>query len=394
MEEHDAERKNIGLHGRGAAAAELGRAIHLGAARAARGGDIQVGAGDAESVELGGIERAAAAEIGQDDGRVAGGIHAHQHVGRFQILVQHAHGMGRRQRVGDLRHQVQAQRHGQRADAALAFRPIGQIAALGVDDFEEVGRFLQIPVGDADQVVTLAEAFAQQAAERDFAAQAGQAGAVLGEFDDAALAGFDLLGEPGVAESAGAEAFNEAPVWPVRHGVARVEGVRGRQAGAGVRRRFDGDRFGEAVAVAVHGMNDGVVGIAQGAAQAGHAFRQRGFGDVAIGPEGGDDFVLGDDFAGVGEQQGQQFERPAFEINLLTGHGQHKAGSIEAAIAKAPAPIRPYRMGNLVGHTLGISRCGTPQKSKVFCFFFSKKKFFLERKNQRTFACWLIPLGG
>jgi hypothetical protein len=53
-------------------------------------------------------------------------------------------------------------------------------------------------------------------------------------------------------------------------------------------------------------------------------------------------------------------------------------------------------MGN-VGQTrpMGQSpRSAHQRKSevgKVFCFFFSRKKFFLERKNQRTFANLAYP---
>jgi len=55
----------------------------------------------------------------------------------------------------------------------------------------------------------------------------------------------------------------------------------------------------------------------------------------------------------------------------------------------APDSSRSLRQANYPHRWLRKCRLGPTlsyASPKVFCFFFSKKKFFLERKNQRTFA--------
>lgn len=215
--EHDTQRIDVRLHCGDAAGRQFGRAIERrSAARLGFGcsGRFGLERRNAESTEARRIQCPTAAEIRQTNVRIAVRVEMHQYVGRLQVLVQHAHRMGGREGVGNLRDEIETYRHGNRVRAALPVRPFPEIALAAPFDLDEIGRFLQVPVDDAGYVVTRTQAVLKQAEEGDLAPKCREPDAVMAKLEDPALVGFRLLPEPCIAKPAGAEPPDHSPVRP------------------------------------------------------------------------------------------------------------------------------------------------------------------------------------
>ena len=132
----------------------------------------------------------------------------------FEILVQHADRVRRRQRIRDACDQLDAYRARHRDDAAACLAPLGEIAAGDVFGFDEIRRFFDVPVEDAHDRRMLAETVAQQAVEGDLAFQRLQAATVAREFENSALVRLLMLDQPHGAETARTELAYEMPVRP------------------------------------------------------------------------------------------------------------------------------------------------------------------------------------
>ena len=190
------------------------------------------------------------AEVGEADPRTAGwfGL-ADEEVRGLEVLVEDAGVVGRGERFGRLRGDLDAVGERHRADAALAVRPRQQIAGFGVRGLEEEGRSLELPVEHLRDVAPLAEPLAQEPQENDLALEAAQARRLEAELEHSPRAGLVVGRQPDFADRAGAELLDQTPVLAAgnqqadRRAPAQRQLVAGGDRAArllGVRRRFEG----------------------------------------------------------------------------------------------------------------------------------------------------------
>lgn len=107
-----------------------------------------------------------------------------QHVGRLQILMQHADAMrGRydRANLNEERHALRGRQSGQRL--VRATRPLQQIRSA-VGRFEEEWGLIEIPVDQAGDIVANAQSRRKVALQRRLALKRTQAGTALAELVD------------------------------------------------------------------------------------------------------------------------------------------------------------------------------------------------------------------
>ena len=141
------------------------------------------------------------AEVGETDPWTAGGIRlADQEVRRLEVLVEDAGLVGRGERFGRLRGDLDAVGERHRGDAALSLRPLQQIAGLGIGSLEEERRALELPVEHLRDVAALAEPLAQEAQENDLALEAAQARRLEAELEDAPRVGLVVSRQPHFAD--------------------------------------------------------------------------------------------------------------------------------------------------------------------------------------------------
>src|SRR3546814_13931570 len=79
-------------------------------------------------------------------------IACHQHVGRFQVLVQHADAVRRGNSVGDLEKQMQALLQWQRGEPRWLRGPVRKIAAA-VLAFQVERQLVEVPVQHPDDAI-------------------------------------------------------------------------------------------------------------------------------------------------------------------------------------------------------------------------------------------------
>ena len=161
---HHAERVDIRLLARRFSFVQLGREVH----RRAAGGRRLAGhqrlcksrRRDTQVFQSIRVCQQPDAEIGQDRlGRPTSLFH--QDVSRFDVLVQHARGVGRGQCRGHLRHDAQACIQRNVRENALLVGPVFQVARFRVLRFDKIRRLLQFPVENAGDIVPVAQRFLQ-----------------------------------------------------------------------------------------------------------------------------------------------------------------------------------------------------------------------------------------
>jgi hypothetical protein len=128
----------------------------------------------------------------------------------LDVLVENAHGVGRRKRLRDLGDQQETGLESDRSDSTDGLSPVDEAASLGVFGLQEVRRLVEIPVQHLRDVVSVAELVLQDPEERGLAFQASQARGVEAELEHPALAG-RVSRQPDLAEPALAELVDERP---------------------------------------------------------------------------------------------------------------------------------------------------------------------------------------
>jgi hypothetical protein len=98
------------------------------------------------------------------------------------------------------------------ADPALAARPFEQISGFGVGGLEEEGWALEFPVEHLRDVAPLAEPFAQEAQEDDFALESAHTRRFETELEGPPRAGLVVGRQPHLTDRAGAELLDQTPV--------------------------------------------------------------------------------------------------------------------------------------------------------------------------------------
>ncbi len=165
--EHDAHGIDIGLDRGGLAFEEFGRHVDSCAGQR-RAGFMRhelghVSDGDVLPVENLGVGNHSDAKIGQHDLRLIRIIARDQDIAGFDVFVDKADGVSRRESGGYLGDDVETNREGNLFQSALALRPFRQTAPFGIFRFDIEGRLFEIPVEDFIDVRTVAEVLFEEA---------------------------------------------------------------------------------------------------------------------------------------------------------------------------------------------------------------------------------------
>lgn len=191
----------------------------------------------------------------------------------------------------------------------------------------------------------------QQAVDRDLALQAHQPVSLQRELVCTLLARLDVLGQPGFAVAAGAEALDQLPLRPLGDVVLRLElHARGRDRRAGVLHR---DRCQQPVAVAAHCLDDGLAVVLQHFANPTDGLLEHGFAQHSSRPHRFEQLVLGDHLAGVPQQVAQDFQRLSLQIDDGAVELQLERAVVELRAAELPAQ---RGTGRLPGRGLATRR--------------------------------------
>ena len=137
-----------------------------------------------------------------------------QHVGRLQILVQHAGPVGDRQRLGALRHQIEPQRSIASAsqDHPAARAQSGRLPPSINGDWRQKRASVRkwwSRSGTKPPAAAVVADIVQQAEDRHFPLQRGHARQVCGEFEDPRVA-VAILRQPDIALTADPRATRPA----------------------------------------------------------------------------------------------------------------------------------------------------------------------------------------
>src|SRR6185437_198690 len=124
--------------------------------------------------------------------------------------------------VGDRKEQTQSLRPIQTGQARLALGPTGQIRTA-VLAFQIERRQREVPVDHADEILTIAQAFVQQAMNRGFALECRQPFAVGAELVYPQLAGLVVPGQPGLVATRWTQLLAQAEMFAPRHALTRRE---------------------------------------------------------------------------------------------------------------------------------------------------------------------------
>nr|WP_293373881.1 hypothetical protein [Nevskia sp.] len=155
-----------------------------------------------------------------------------------------------------------------------------------------------------------------------------------------------MLAQPAIA--AAAEPPHQLPVRAHRRLIAGLEIELGRGDGRGLVVVLDQlHRRVEAIAEAVHRLEPQRTAGTERLAHAGDAVADHRFVDHTAGPQRFQQFVLGDQFAGMPQQQHQHVQRFRFQRQQFAVAAQFAAGFVQLESTKAPACAVQRRPGGL-----------------------------------------------
>ena len=144
-----------------------------------------------------------------------------------------------------------------------------------------------------------------------------------------------VFDQPALPARAG-EAAHQFPVRTQRRRLSRREARDRLRQGCG-RRIEAGDAGHQAIAVAMHGLDQPLIIVAERLAQLRDAFCQDRFAQDPAAPDCVEQFVLGEHFAGMAQQQHEQLERLALDADENIRNPQLEGRFVQCRVAELPA---------------------------------------------------------